>query len=58
VIAELPSVFGPGRSAQMTYYLTPAGAKVFAAGAMGFDTPQSGVTDRMLQNLLDYLAQP
>ena len=26
-------MFGPGRSAEMTYYTTPRGAKVFAAGA-------------------------
>jgi hypothetical protein len=58
VIADIPSIFGPGKTAQMTYYRTPAGAKVFAAGAMGFDTPQSAVTDRMLRNLLDYLAKP
>jgi len=42
----------------MTYYRTRAGAKVFAAGAMNFDAPQSGVTGRMLRNLWDYLAQP
>lgn len=57
VIAEIPSIFGPGKTAQMTYYRTQAGAKVFAAGAMNFDTPQSGVTDRMLRNLWDYLAR-
>jgi N,N-dimethylformamidase beta subunit-like, C-terminal len=33
VIAEIPNLFGPGFTAQMTYYETPAGAKVFAAGA-------------------------
>jgi hypothetical protein len=57
VVADIPSIFGPGKTAQMTYYRTRAGAKVFAAGAMGFDTPQSAVTDRMLRNLWDYLAQ-
>jgi hypothetical protein len=58
VIAEIPSIFGPGKTAQMTYYRTQRGAKVFAAGAMNFDAPQSGVTDRMLRNLWDYLARP
>ena len=58
VVAEIPSIFGPGKTAQMTYYRTRAGAKVFAAGSMGFEAPQSGVTDRMLQNLWDYLEQP
>jgi hypothetical protein len=57
-IAEIPSIFGPGKTAQMTYYRTRAGAKVFAAGAMNFDAPQSGVTGRMLRNLWEYLAQP
>ena len=33
VLARIPDVFGPGRSAEMTYYTTPRGAKVFAAGA-------------------------
>jgi hypothetical protein len=33
VLARIPDVFGPGRSAEMTYLTTPRGAKVFAAGA-------------------------
>jgi hypothetical protein len=33
VIAEIPNLLGPGRTAQMTYYETPRGARVFAAGA-------------------------
>ena len=33
VLARIPDAFGPGRSAEMTYYTTPRGAKVFAAGA-------------------------
>jgi hypothetical protein len=33
VIAEIPNLYGPGYTADMTYYETPAGAKVFAAGA-------------------------
>src|SRR5207245_4156363 len=33
VVAEIPNLFGPGFTAQMTFYETPAGAKVFAAGA-------------------------
>ena len=33
VLAEIPNLYGPGFTAQMTYYETPAGAKVFAAGA-------------------------
>jgi N,N-dimethylformamidase beta subunit-like protein len=33
VVAEIPNIFGTGHSAQMTYYETRNGAKVFAAGA-------------------------
>ena len=33
VVAEIPDLMGPGLTAQMTYYETAAGAKVFAAGA-------------------------
>jgi N,N-dimethylformamidase beta subunit-like protein len=33
VLAKIPRLYGPGFTAQMTYYATPAGAKVFAAGA-------------------------
>ena len=58
VIAELPSIFGPGKTAQMTYYRTRSGAKVFAAGAMGFEAPQSRATARMLRNAWAYLKRP
>jgi hypothetical protein len=33
VLAEIPNLFGAGFTAQMTYYQTQRGAKVFAAGA-------------------------
>ena len=33
VLAEIPNLFGPGMTAQMTFYETRAGAQVFAAGA-------------------------
>jgi hypothetical protein len=36
VLADIPDLFGPGLTAQMTYYETPFGAKVFAAGAIDF----------------------
>jgi hypothetical protein len=54
-----PDLLGPGRSAEMTYYETPAGAKVFAAGAINFaatatDTPVS----TMLENLWTRLTAP
>jgi hypothetical protein len=39
VLAEIPNLYGPGFTAQMSYYETPGGAKVFAAGA--FDLVES-----------------
>jgi hypothetical protein len=36
VLAEIPNALGPGLTAQMTYYETAAGARVFSAGAMNF----------------------
>jgi hypothetical protein len=36
VLARIPNVFGPGKSAEMTYYTTAAKAKVFAAGVINF----------------------
>jgi N,N-dimethylformamidase beta subunit-like protein len=33
VLAEIPDLLGPGMTAQMTYYETSSGARVFAAGA-------------------------
>jgi hypothetical protein len=45
VLAEIPNLFGPGLTAQMTYYETPEGAKVFAAGAFYLippDPPRPG----------------
>jgi hypothetical protein len=52
VVAEIPDVFGSGRTAQMTYYRTARGAKVFAAGAFTIAgsamTPLGG---KLLDNL-------
>ena len=36
VLAEIPDALGPGLTAQMSYYETAAGARVFAAGALNF----------------------
>jgi hypothetical protein len=58
VIAEIPGLF-PGRKAQMTYYETRAGAKVFAAGAftLAGAALQEPVTT-MLENLWSRLSVP
>jgi hypothetical protein len=36
VLAEIPDALGPGLTAQMTYYETPAGSRVFSAGVLNF----------------------
>jgi hypothetical protein len=59
VLAHIPDLLGPGHSAEMTYYETPASAKVFAAGAINFaaslDQP---AVDRLLANLWARLTVP
>jgi hypothetical protein len=60
VLAEIPDLFGKGFTAQMTYYETPPGAKVFAAGA--FRLVGSLLSDptvgRLVDNLITHLSQP
>jgi hypothetical protein len=59
VLARVPDVFGRGRSAEMTYYTTRAGAKVFAAGTLNFGgSALWPTTARLLENLWAELAAP
>jgi hypothetical protein len=59
VLARIPDLLGAGKSAEMTYYETPAGAKVFAAGAINFAaTATQGPVSTMLDNLWARLAAP
>jgi hypothetical protein len=52
VLAQISDLFGPGLTAQMTYYATPAGAKVFAAGALDFGGSATTVpVSQLLENL-------
>ena len=51
VLAEIPNLFGRGRTAQMTYYETPSGARVFATGAFHFT--RAITTDFVVWQLLD-----
>jgi N,N-dimethylformamidase beta subunit-like, C-terminal len=53
VVAEIPHLFGPGMKAQMTYYESPAGARVFAAGA--FHLTRSVTSDPVVRRLLSNL---
>jgi hypothetical protein len=52
VLARIPNLLGGGRSAEMTYYETPAGARVFAAGVINFGASlRDPSVDRLLANL-------
>ena len=52
VLANIPHIFGPGKTAEMTYYTTAAGAKVFSAGVMNFGGSSLWPTvSTMLENL-------
>jgi hypothetical protein len=58
VIAEIPNLFGKGFTAQMTYYETKSGAKVFSAGAFTMAGSVSEPTIAMLvANLWTHLAE-
>jgi hypothetical protein len=56
ILAEIPNLIGPGRTAQMTWYETPAGAKVFAAGAFTLGGGRDRIVGRILENLWTRLA--
>ena len=59
VLARIPDLLGPGRSAEMTYYETAAGAKVFDAGVINFAaTAIQQPVSTMLENLWTRLSQP
>jgi hypothetical protein len=59
VLADVPDLYGPGLTAQMTYYETPAGAKVFAAGVLDFGGSATfWPVRRILENLWGRLAAP
>jgi hypothetical protein len=53
VVAEIPNLFGPGLTAQMTYY-ERGGAKVFAAGAF---TLAGGIRQPKVRQLVENLWQ-
>jgi hypothetical protein len=59
VLAAIPELLGAGRSAEMTYYETAAGAKVFAAGTLNFaaslDRPE---VKQLVENVWARLSRP
>lgn len=59
VLGRIPDLLGAGRSAEMTYYETSAGAKVFAAGALNFAASLGRPeVDRLLANVWARLSVP
>jgi N,N-dimethylformamidase beta subunit-like, C-terminal len=59
LLADIPDLYGPGFTAQMTYYETPAGAKVFAAGAIDVGgTATLWPLRRIFENLWKRLETP
>jgi murein DD-endopeptidase MepM/ murein hydrolase activator NlpD len=56
VLAEIPNLLGPGMTAQMTFYETDSGAKVFAAGAFSLaGSIRQPRVARLISNLWDRL---
>lgn len=56
VLARITNALGPGRDAEMTYYETPSGARVFSAGALNFGgsleyEPQATIMQNLWQRL-------
>jgi hypothetical protein len=59
LLAHIPNLLGTGRSAEMTYYETPEGAKVFAAGVINFGASLAQpAVDRLLTNVWSRLTVP
>jgi len=58
VLAEIPNALGPGLTAQMTYYETAAGARVFSAGVLNFggESLLWPETAKLLENVWDQLS--
>jgi hypothetical protein len=59
LLASIPDLMGPGRTAEMTYYENARGAKVFAAGALNFaaSIDQPAVA-QLLDNVWRRLSHP
>ena len=59
VLADIRNLIGPGLTAQMTYYQTARGAKVFAAGAFTLaGAALEPDVSRLLENLWAHLSTP
>jgi len=59
VLAQIPDLLGPGKTAQMTYYELPNGAKVFAAGSLNFcGSVTYSPMKQIMNNLWAHMTQP
>jgi hypothetical protein len=59
VLATIPDIFGPGQTAEMTYYSLANGAKVFDAGVINFGgTANLPPVKQLVANLWNRLSQP
>jgi hypothetical protein len=59
ILAEVnPGMADPSIRGHMTYYATPAGAKVFAAGTLGFGGSDNPFGHQLFANLWAHLTQP
>ena len=59
VLARIPNLLGTGRTAEMTYYETAKGAKVFATGTLNFGASLANPqVDRLLANVWARLSLP
>jgi hypothetical protein len=58
VVARIADLMGAGRSAEMTYYETPAGGRVFAAGVINFVASMTDPrVERLVENAWNELAR-
>jgi hypothetical protein len=59
VLGSAPDLMGPGKTAEMTYYETPKGAKVFAGGALNFAASVADpAVSQLLSNVWARLSRP
>jgi hypothetical protein len=63
VLARIPDLFGPGLSAEMAYYETDVGARVFSAGVLDFCgtvhwEPMRTVVDNLWRHMVSDVPPP
>ncbi len=59
VLGSAPDLMGPGKTAEMTYYEMPKGARVFAGGALNFAASVADpAVERLLENVWARLSRP